>query len=292
MNDVSKIKAWQYYWSQKGLTVGSKTNETEALPLGGFWTALHPQVSNATRILELGCGDKTLFPKTQISNHRVHVALDVSLSALQNIKSGIYRICATGSKSLPIRAGSIDLIISQFGIEYFGLNALKDLTHYLRPSGAIALICHHRGSVIYKNYFNHRMALATLDQQSFWELLTKKLNSQNYNLSNEIGCLELILNKFGETSCGGLIALVKGQLLQLESTSDSKILIEKWLTDVRLAVQSYADLIESMIASALTKSQLDEIESLWKKRGFQVNVTAIRAGAESIATSITAARAS
>lgn len=292
MNEVSKINAWQYYWSQKSQTVGNTTNETEALPLSEFWTTLHTVANNATRILELGCGDKTLFPITQLSSQKLHIALDVSLSALRNNKINISYICANGSNGLPIQPGSMDLIVSQFGAEYFGLSALTNLTHYLRQDGAIALICHHRGSVIYKNYLNHREALAALSQQNFWELLTQKLNSKTYDVSDEVHFLELILQNFGEASCGGLILLVKDQLLQFEAAVSDATSIETWLKEVHLAAQSYADLVESMIASALTKSQLDEIESLWTRRGHKVKISGVRAGTGSIATSILAQRAS
>jgi hypothetical protein len=290
MNDVSKIRAWQYYWSQKGQTAGNTANETETLPLGEFWAGLKAHANNATRILELGCGDKTLFPMTQPSSQNLHVALDVSLSALQNNASGFSRICASGRQSLPIRPSSMDLIVSQFGVEYFGLSALANLTHYLRANGTIALICHHRGSVIYKNYINHREALVTLNRQNFWESLTQKLNNQTYDVNEEARLLELILRNFGEASCGGLILLFKHQLSQFEPTPEDATLLRTWLKDVHSATQSYADLVESMIASALTKSQVDEIESLWTSRGYKVNITGIQAETGSIATSITATR--
>lgn len=292
MNKNSKINAWQYYWSQKGQTAGNTSTETETLPLGEFWAALQPHVSRSTRLLELGCGDKTLFPMTQASSQKLHIALDVSLSALQNNISAMTRICASGNQSLPIRSSSMDLIVSQFGAEYFGLSALKDLTEYLRPNGAIALICHHRGSVIYKNYLNHREALAALDQQNVWELLAQKLNCQTYDVSDQVRSLELILKNFGEASCGGLILLIKDQLSQFEPTASDAISLETWLKDVHLATQSYADLVESMIASALTKSQLDEVENLWTRRGLKVTIKGIRAGAGSLATSILAQKAS
>ena len=292
MSEDSKINAWQYYWSQKGHTTGNTVTETETLPLGEFWAALQPHVNRSKHVLELGCGDKTLFPMTQPSSQKLHVALDVSLSALQNNTSGISRICASGSQSLPIRPGSVDLIVSQFGVEYFGFTALQDLTDYLRPNGAIALICHHRGSVIHRNYLNHRAALAALNQQKLWELLAQKLNSRDYDFSDQVQFLELTLKNFGEATCGGLILLIKDQLSQFEPKINDAILLETWLKNVHLATQSYADLVESMIASALTKSQLDELENLWTRRGFQVNITGIRADAGSLATSIIAQKAS
>jgi SAM-dependent methyltransferase len=292
MNDVSKINAWQYYWSQKGQTAANTATETEALPLGEFWAGLSTRAGSATSILELGCGDKILFPMNQPSSQKLHIALDVSLSALQNNTAGISRICASGSQSLPIRPSSMDLIASQFGVEYFGLNALLDLTRYLRPSGAMALVCHHRGSVIYKNYLNHREALAALRQQNFWELLSQKLNRQTYDFSDEVRFLGLILKSFGEASCGGLILLIKDQLSQFEPTANDAVLLKTWIKDVHLATQSYTDLVESMITSALTKSQIDEIESLWTRRGFEVNISNIQTGMESVATGIIAQKAS
>lgn len=293
MMRVSKLDPWVSYWNQKIIS-GSQIDETESLQLGGFWAAVTPTKNDLVAVLELGPGDKPIISEMNLppGEQCLRVAVDISQAALSRSSADISPVCANGRLSLPFQSNRFDLIVSQFGAEYCGEGCLKNLPRHLRAGGTIALICHHRGSAIYQVYMNSKRALEQIKRLDLYESLREALSGYSNGMDVKLNQIDQILDAFGADACGGFISLIRELAVsivknEIEACSPSAQDIEEF----ERATESYSQLIETMLDSALSKSQLDDIINAWESKGFSAQVKQIRNGGLSMGTQIIATHA-
>jgi hypothetical protein len=290
MTILNATNPWVSYWNLK-TTSGSQIDETQSLGLERFWAELTPRVNNVESALELGPGDKPVIDKLSLPSldQCFRVTTDISHTALTGCPKDTAPVCANGREPLPFKSASFDLIVSQFGAEYCGMSSVKRLTHYLRPGGTIALICHHRGSFIYKVYMNSKRALEQLEGLDLYECLRNVLSGYSSELDIKIKQLELILHAFGADVCGGFISLIREFAICIEkSEPGTSPPSAENIDEFEFATASYAQLVQSMLDAALSKSQLDDLITVWESQGFRTQIKQVRNNGLSIGTQITA----
>ena len=253
MNDQNKkdtTKGWDTYW--QGASSG------EAFISGGFshpgfpaiWAkalseflAAHAEnnVANDTtdvaKILDIATGSGaviqafSMLPGAKLENIS---CVDVSQAAIDGVKSrfpGVSGIVADAN-TIPLEAGRFDLITSQFGIEYAGLNAIDEAVRLLAPGGSLLFLLHIQSGALYRECSASVDALSRAQQSGFIELTRNFFTSGfaavrgadrgPYNaaakaMNPAIKELEAILTEHGEHVAGDTIVTLLSTVQTIHS---------------------------------------------------------------------------
>lgn len=148
---------WQRYW-----TTGASHSFAGSLPadygstIGRFWAGVFDALPPGARVLDIGTGSGVLARLW--AGHPAHATPGARLDAIDIVPSPAPWFASlppalqervrfhpgTRAEALPFASGSIDLAISQYGLEYAPLGpATAELRRVLTPCGRIALIAHH-----------------------------------------------------------------------------------------------------------------------------------------------------
>lgn len=146
-------RQWDQFWAA-GPT--SQSREAIRLPaLAALWPSLlgHVELSGDTSItLELAAGTGSLsayLSALPSLSKATRVALDASFQALRQLQGGEHGVVGELTQ-LPLADRSVDLLTSQFGVEYAGLSSLCPALKCVARRGFFAFVMHIKGGVIYR----------------------------------------------------------------------------------------------------------------------------------------------
>lgn len=137
---------WSEYWNNEGAKGECFVNEKgEKHPeLAKFWHNIFEDVSKESNILDVACGAGSIYkdnPKVKEANL---FATDLSGNALSQLQAAIPQsMCFLSSASQSaIAPQTINYLVSQFGIEYAGLDAMLAITKCVKPGGKLCFLSH------------------------------------------------------------------------------------------------------------------------------------------------------
>lgn len=95
--------------------------------------------------------------------------LEISRSALEILRERFPAVKGVVADALrtPLASGSFEIVTSQFGIEYAGIDAFKEAARLLAPGGRMACLVHHRSGIIYNEGLASLDAVAGLAKSQF-----------------------------------------------------------------------------------------------------------------------------
>lgn len=155
----ARNRAWSRYWATgaEHSCAGSFDLEGDGA-LARFWRAVFSDCGQAARILDMGTGNAGLLKLAWDllpQGHGAHLfGIDLSRPAPSWIDPRLHgeRISILGETPMEttgLPADSIDLLVSQFGIEYAERGSVQsECLRLLKRAGRIAFVIHHVDSVI------------------------------------------------------------------------------------------------------------------------------------------------
>lgn len=152
--------AWTRYWSAGALhSCAGSFAGNYAGAIGEFWTRVFAALPAQAEVLDLCCGNAPLAklllesPAWRAEPGRVRLAdlarldppwlreLDPGLRARVGLLAGV------DVAALPVETASVDLCMSQFGVEYIGPAAISEARRVLRPGALLAAVLHHQNAL-------------------------------------------------------------------------------------------------------------------------------------------------
>ncbi len=223
---------WDSYWanSKRVGEVGVGGPKDEALQQfwSAFFVALLSAGASQPRILDLGSGDGAVagfaLEAAASESHAIEVhCLDLSPAALSLVKRqfpAIVPLCASAA-DIPTANGRFHAVVSQFGMEYAGIDAVAETARVLSPGGRFAAVLHQRGGAIFEECQAIAEALQATQDSGVLDAFSTFLKSAcalrdghgtqaefaaaDKALAPCVQALEAVLRRVGREGAGGMI---------------------------------------------------------------------------------------
>lgn len=158
----AKTGPWDRYWAYGNVHSFSQVaagNYQGAI--ADFWRARFEKLDEGSRILDIATGNGAIALLALETGDRLSRCLDVhgvDLAAIEpgkqvkdpSLAESLARIRfhgRTGAENLPFESESLDMVCSQFGLEYSDMSrSVPELARVLKPGGRFAAILHHQDS--------------------------------------------------------------------------------------------------------------------------------------------------
>lgn len=151
-----RSQAWTRYWASGALHScdGSFALQGEGA-IAAFWRAVFANAPAQGHLLDLGTGNGGLMlaASRALQGWRL-TGVDLSRPTLPWLDAGrdrgrIQLFAETRMEQVPLPSGAINLLVSQFGIEYADhQQVVREALRLLAPGGRLALVVHHAESVV------------------------------------------------------------------------------------------------------------------------------------------------
>jgi len=153
---VTNNDYWSEYWRTDGKLGEVFVDAKGAKPdyLIEHWQGQLARVGEGSKLLDVACGGGSIFEDLDERKREslfLH-ASDLSESATQLLKQRLPEVetsCSPATQ-LPYSDEEFDFVVSQFGIEYAGIDAFNEAARVLAPGGCINLLMHYKDGYIDK----------------------------------------------------------------------------------------------------------------------------------------------
>ncbi len=274
---------WSDYWRKEG--VGGEvfvTPENQRHEqLGGFWREVLGALGPGTRVLDIACGAGSVFASLP-ANHGLELhGSDVSPQALKLLKARIKGVKGTLSSAAELSYDdrSFGAVVSQFGVEYAGLEAFTEAGRVIAPEGRFVFLCHCEGGYVDVRTAS-QLAGAQAARSSQFAFKAAQLVRAMFaleptavkRLAVEFQKSEVVLRKCIARHPEGIHAHLYHGFRQIYADYRNYALpdILKWLADVSAEVDMAAARLSQMHKAMLSETAMREALSRLTAAGLKV----------------------
>ena len=145
-------KNWSEYWQNEGAEGEVFVNKQGGKHpfLAQYWQQLFREQTLDARVIDIAAGAGSIFSHLPTTHQFDLHAADISGPALailkQRIPATTVHVCP--ATELPLPDSSFDFVVSQFGVEYAGIDAFIEAARLVKPGGQLSLLCHYQDGYI------------------------------------------------------------------------------------------------------------------------------------------------
>ena len=281
---------WDAYWQNAASASAHKQGGPQDEVLErywlGFFAEILPRLEIDSRMLDIACGNGAvpgfacgvLRDLGRVGDAAVY-GLDGSPAALGEMRRrhpGIQGLAAHGA-SLPFRDNSLDLVSSQFGLEYAGADAVMEAARVVKPGGMFCAILHLHGGAIFQEcevnlkaingvrasrllpcfeaLFHAALALqqGRADRDSFL--------AADKSFAAAVAAVEDVFRHWGKTVADGMLLRlytdVAHMYRRLKYYDQAEVFA--WIGNMGRELDAYAGRMASMLEAALDESGLERL---------------------------------
>jgi ubiquinone/menaquinone biosynthesis C-methylase UbiE len=294
---MSSHKDWSVYWSQGHKTsFGNAFSHCYEGKLKEAWQEVFTAIESNNKVLDLCTGNASLLrlaEKDMVNFSEViftgvdyaSISVNDSFTELSNIEL----LFNVNVENLPLKDNSVDVVISNFGIEYSDLSkSLGEVSRVLSPKGSAIFICHFYDSVFIKSNSQELTMMSTmLESGGVLEILrgltvalkhktkySKETESDSYlkTVKDAEHCRHLLNQKLEIVANNFPQALHQSDfLIFLKYLLSAKIIDkESELTKFKEEMISHQARLSEMVNAALTKDEIENLPSLFEDKGLLI----------------------
>ncbi len=217
--------------------------------------------------------------------------IDISSAAVHSVMERLPQVqgIVADAAALPLTENCIDIAVSQFGIEYAGIEAIAGLLHAIKPGGEIALLIHHKSGAIYRECADNHAALREVQAIGFvdsaiemfdkaFAVLAGGARTEYEQASQKLipgfRAIEKVMQRYGKRVAGDTVRRLCLDVDHIHAHLHryQKEEVLGWLQRTAVELESYAGRMMSMCEAAIDKSDLRRLVDHIKNRGFSVDV--------------------
>ena len=158
-DSLSADSSWDRYW--RGMKAGGQFGVGGASHprLNEFWRDYFSSITSSSepmKMIDIGSGDGAVVA-TAVDTMGVDTVrltcLDISPHSMDLLRQRYPDVdgIVADAHRIPLESGAFDLVTSQFGVEYAGTAAFGEAARLVAPGGQLALLVHHRSSIMYED---------------------------------------------------------------------------------------------------------------------------------------------
>ena len=288
-------KSWDTYWQGSG-AIGAYARGGAAHPaIKAYWAEFFNATKMAYRkpaMLDIASGNGPVVEQAlEMLGDGISqlCCVDVSEAAINNIQSRFPTVkgVVADARSIPLDSGAFDIITSQFGIEYAGLEAVEEADRLLAGRGRFGFLMHIREGSIHRECMENLEAVSRVREAGFVERAKAMFeagfaavrgadraayDTAGKQLAPAISELESILDQYGKQVADGSLAQLYGDVArihgEIQHYEPEEVL--GWLSRMSEELEDYAGRMSSMRDAALDEDTFKELCNGLHRRGWEI----------------------
>ena len=291
----SQTRGWDTYWRETRDSDSYSSDGARHPVITAFWDQTLANLFEASeqpKILDIATGSGAVVDSVFRHFHDAApdvTCVDISGAAIDNVMERFPAVTGivADARSIPLDDSTYDLITSQFGIEYAGLEALDEAARLLAPGGELAVLMHIRPGVIFDECHASLDAVRRTQRSKFVERAMRFFEAgfaavrgadrapyekAGLALNPAIRQLESILSDHGEDVAGGTIAKLYTDVERIHTRIQHYEPTEviQWLQAMAVELDAYAERMASMCEAASDKKAFRAMQKRLKELGLSI----------------------
>ena len=299
MNEESEtrpvIDSWDTYWAgAQSSAAFSGGGTTDPLVLS-FWDEIFRGIQErreAPRIIDIASGNGAVIEsaaRVYGENLPDFTCLDISDSAIRMLEKrfpGVRGVVADAANA-PFDAGSFDVVVSQYGVEYAGTGAINAIAELVAEGGELVLLVHHRNGLIHEQCEASLLAIQDMKKAEFiprciamFEAAYAVLQGGDQaayqaagrNFAPAIKAMEDIMARYGRDVAADTIMRVYRDVRTIHQRMQhyDGASVVGWLEKMDEAIDAYEGRMASMLDVAIDPSEFGRVIDDLRERGFEM----------------------
>jgi SAM-dependent methyltransferase len=295
LDRATSASSWDSYWQGDSESSAYSSSGVNHQGIQYYWSSLFSELKSQNKplhFLDIASGNGAL-PELALQvfepGELTLTATDISAAAVANIRNRFPQVdgIVADALNLPFPSQSFDLVTSQFGIEYAGLEAIAPATSFVKPGGTLAFMLHLSGGGIEQECQANQNALEQLDESLFisktrkmfdlgFKAMTgadrKPYDEAARNLATTLPAVEAIIENYGKDIAGGLPLNLYNDIGKISSklTNYHPDDVLPWLDSMQIEIKAYINRMQSMLDASLDEQQYEDICAQVIARGFEL----------------------
>ncbi|MDG6096457.1 class I SAM-dependent methyltransferase [Alteromonas sp. ZYF713] len=292
---------WDKYWSGVG-GIGAFSDGGVSHPaITAYWqhffrTLSTSPANGSLQVIDIAGGNGALIETAgQIydDDQLAITSLDLSPAAIHQLTKRFPHVngLVADANAIPLQDNSTDLVMSQFGIEYAGIDAIDEAIRVVNPGGNIALMMHcENGVIFHESKTNLTVIKRILDShilplsKSFFaaraelhgggDRQRQSFQAQAQQFCVALGVLEHCMSEFGTGAAGGFVHKLYNDLANVHEAFGQYVLseVQNWLSNVEVELEAYKGRMQAMLNAAMAEDEFDEVTEKFRSSEFTLTV--------------------
>lgn len=279
---------WDVYWrSARREAVFAEAGPSDP-SLDIFWRGVLDGPRGGGRMVDLACGAGAVARRALDAGGWTVFGLDAAPQAISGARAERpeLRAVIASAAAIPMADKSFDLVVSQYGVEYAGLQAFSEMARLVAPGGRAAALVHYRDGAIYREvggriaemravtetaeffpaahgFFETLFAAERPNEGATPDAAAMRAASQRFEAAARV------LAPFAAAGPQGLAAHLLGGTRQLYERRRAYDLrdIAGWLSGMEAEVVAFRGRMNAMQAAALDKADAGAVQARFAAAG-------------------------
>lgn len=295
LNSSPTSESWNMYWEGTNTNNAFNSGGANHPALDEFWKAHFSSIRASyknPKILDIASGNGAIIEHaiSAFEGNKYSIScLDVSEVAIKNIHlrfpntNGIVADAA----SIPRNIGNFDLVTSQFGVEYAGMNAIFEAARVVANNGQLVILSHIESGSIYRQCSQSLNAINRLRNSHFIALAKEMFSTgfkaietgdqTNYeiavrNFKPAVVEIQAIIKDFGPKAASETIVRLYNDVKLIHSRMKyySPADVIDWLIGLDREINGYAERMSSMTNVSMDSVKFKEVVTGLQKLNFSI----------------------
>lgn len=292
-DEAKPARDWDRYWRGTWEAAAHADGGPQDRALERFWRDFFedlPEALRTGRFLDIAAGNGAAlrYLRGLASPPPDIFALDYSVSALFNLRRrhpGVHCLAADAFHP-PLIEGGFAAVVSQFGIEYAGVDAIDAAATLVAAGGCLALVLHYRDGAIYRECANNRKVLLDIERLDILRLArdafgagfalnagrgsAERFKAAERAFTPAVRGLEQLLKREGRRVAGGLPAQLYRDLAAMyrRMSAYEEADVMDWIDGLGPELDAYIGRMKSMLDAAVDAAVMDDLRRRLTAAGF------------------------
>lgn len=294
-NTSPQTDSWNTYWQGTGDTGAFASGGASHPAIREFWVSFFQTIKADYKnpaIIDIASGNGAVLESILDAYSKQDIkltSLDISAAAIENISQRFPSVngLVADAAEVPLESGSLDIVTSQFGVEYAGQEAILEAARLVADGGQLALLLHADSGSIHEECLQSLDAAERTQACHFIPVAMNMFDAgfkavrgadrtaydaAAKELAPAIAELESIMKQYGLHVAGDTVSRLYndvGQIHQrIQHYEPDDVL--GWLKKMEAEVNAYAERMASMSRAAIDNDDFTQVKTSLSDCGFSI----------------------